>query len=1358
MAVSGKRWTGAPVLVALLLASTTAISITSADDGDGDGIDDVVDDCPFAAGNSTIGNIGCPDSDGDGDTDLSEGVTGDWNGSRRTLYVNHGDSRAVAWAPDSIHLAGAGDGRIMIYAPNGRTLSTLHEITENVRALAFSPNGSHLAVGGYFDDDAGHAWALVLQMDWSNLSATVLYNLSSNHTGNVFDVEWSPDGNYVYTACNDQAVRQFHSSNGSLNQTFTFLDPVYGIDVSPDGRLIGSVHGQDTSINWTSNGTMYLDRHDHSGTTLAVAFSPDGRVMATGSDDNRISFYDVANATALSTGNSDGWRDVKDISFDPSGAFLAIGNGGDSAHIRRVDNFSLVNDFGSFGYNQNTRGVRAIDWSPDGTKIALGQSRGRTTVHTLQEGFATLKGDFIGERLEPNWFTHRPLDPRLTQHDNMTGAAVPYELCSNNGTIGIMVRGVPQHIATPRSNHSTSGLLDCPAGYSGEILEVPIGRMAATLIVQENGDAQACISAIGGISMAQLRWILSSYSDNNLAQTTWAPGLNIASIAPDDDDDGIKEWSDLDSSCVEEGVHISNTWDNRSLSTMTQRLLLCGDCETPEASFSTSGLRYHIKEEFEDGIPEAVAISPNSAILAFSEMRESLGQAGVWHVPVIDNWTHGAAAALAAGGSAITPSIATSEDGTWPVQQDVVLAIEASDLSEQFAVINWMLSDEAQAVWDAAGLVHLGPMDRVWAWARIGVDAIDTLPDIDGDGKWDGIDDCDGPTSDWDAFDTSLDRDQDGCHDATEDDDDDADGISDLEDDCDDIDDLMGWVSDSTNDHDSDGCRDIDEDNDDDDDGIPDGPNDRCHPGWSNWTSSSLTDHDADGCADDGEDGDDDDDGVSDETDACPRGEVGWSSTPSLDRDGDGCSDGLEDDDDDGDGVLDENDDCDDALGALGWVSNSSNDHDSDGCRDSDEDSDDDSDGVPDSPSDACPLGWRNWTSDSTTDHDGDGCADDGEDADDDDDLLPDDDDDCPRGTLGWTRDTTTDHDGDGCEDAGEDQDDDDDGFSESNGDDRCPGTTLGAFVDAFGCAEDQGDSDGDGIENVDDLCQEENATGWDSDLDGCIDDSDEDSVKDDTDSCVGDTFGLEVNDAGCTALQIDVDGDGVVGDPHENGTDICPETLEGEAVNGSGCSIDQRRARIDTDGDGVMDLDDACSDTPDDDPSTALDEGEIDEAGCSYTQQDADEDGIANIIDECPGTPPLHQVDAVGCSASQLGIGEGMSSGVILTGIAGIGILIVGGAVAVILLRGKGRTPSPKSKRRRSTDGQSVERSDGTSQATLLEEGGEATTAGMADDEGGSADDGITVDEHGTEWWQDDAGAWWYRTPEMNDWAIHDS
>jgi hypothetical protein len=33
------------------------------------------------------------------------------------------------------------------------------------------------------------------------------------------------------------------------------------------------------------------------------------------------------------------------------------------------------------------------------------------------------------------------------------------------------------------------------------------------------------------------------------------------------------------------------------------------------------------------------------------------------------------------------------------------------------------------------------------------------------------------------------------------------------------------------------------------------------------------------------------------------------------------------------------------------------------------------------------------------------------------------------------------------------------------------------------------------------------------------------------------------------------------------------------------------------------------------------------------------------------------------------------------------------------------------------------------------------------------AADDGVTTDEDGTDWWEDEDGVWWYRTPEMEDW-----
>jgi hypothetical protein len=39
--------------------------------------------------------------------------------------------------------------------------------------------------------------------------------------------------------------------------------------------------------------------------------------------------------------------------------------------------------------------------------------------------------------------------------------------------------------------------------------------------------------------------------------------------------------------------------------------------------------------------------------------------------------------------------------------------------------------------------------------------------------------------------------------------------------------------------------------------------------------------------------------------------------------------------------------------------------------------------------------------------------------------------------------------------------------------------------------------------------------------------------------------------------------------------------------------------------------------------------------------------------------------------------------------------------------------------------------------------------------DSGESAAGGITVDEDGTEWWQDENGVWWYRNVSMDDWVL---
>ena len=98
-----------------------------------------------------------------------------------------------------------------------------------------------------------------------------------------------------------------------------------------------------------------------------------------------------------------------------------------------------------------------------------------------------------------------------------------------------------------------------------------------------------------------------------------------------------------------------------------------------------------------------------------------------------------------------------------------------------------------------------------------------------------------------------------------------------------------------------------------------------------------------------------------------------------------------------------------------------------------------------------------------------------------------------------------------------------------------------------------------------------------------------------------------------------DTDGDGVTDD-----IDQCSDTPGGATVDANGCADSQK----DTDGDGVTDDIDQCPDTPGG--------ATVDANGCADSQKDTDGDGVTDDIDQCPDTPGGATVDANGCADSQ--------------------------------------------------------------------------------------------------------------------------
>ncbi|PCE62595.1 PQQ-dependent sugar dehydrogenase [Sediminicola luteus] len=116
-------------------------------------------------------------------------------------------------------------------------------------------------------------------------------------------------------------------------------------------------------------------------------------------------------------------------------------------------------------------------------------------------------------------------------------------------------------------------------------------------------------------------------------------------------------------------------------------------------------------------------------------------------------------------------------------------------------------------------------------------------------------------------------------------------------------------------------------------------------------------------------------------------------------------------------------------------------------------------------------------------------------------------------------------------------------------------------------------------------------------------------------------TYTFTLSDQGCEATLIltinnvsqDSDGDGVI-----DANDQCPNTPPNTQVDQNGCPIEN-----DADGDGVIDANDQCPNTP---PNT-----QVDQNGCPV-ENDADGDGVIDADDQCPNTPPNTQVDQNGC------------------------------------------------------------------------------------------------------------------------------
>ncbi len=292
---------------------------------------------------------------------------------------------ALAYSPDGSLLAVSGYREILLHKGDGSALvARLPGISEKITSLAFSPDGKMLAAVGGTPATLGEVelWDVAQQKLLKSIPMT---------SDTLFGASFSPDGTKLSFGGTDNEIHVIDVASGKELLGVKQHDGwVFGTTFSMDGTQLISV-GRDGACKLTNlqDGVFIENINQIKGELVAIQREPKHDNVLVGGEEGVPRLYMIHRPKALVIGDTttlireydkqDGA--VVAVAFSPDGSEIAVGGSTNVVQVYKTDTGDHVATF-----EGHKGGIYTLAFAPDGEHLAASGFDGTVRIYDVKSG------------------------------------------------------------------------------------------------------------------------------------------------------------------------------------------------------------------------------------------------------------------------------------------------------------------------------------------------------------------------------------------------------------------------------------------------------------------------------------------------------------------------------------------------------------------------------------------------------------------------------------------------------------------------------------------------------------------------------------------------------------------------------------------------------------------------------------------------------------------------------------------------------------------------------------------------------------------------------------------------------------